>query len=245
MKWPILAVVVLGLALMWWRHRRGADRQRRLMLLCLRAGLEFAPLDLAPDTAWLPFPIFGRSPSGTQNVVWDRRLGPSIRVFDHWYEELEDEGKAGNRRWLTCAVVPLPGSCPRLRVAPRDLSDEIRSALGMPEVRFESGRFDRRFVVESEDERFAFAFLEQRVMEGLLAIPEQVTAEVNDDVLLLSAPRLAPEQVLVLFDAAVQLHERIPRSLPSLYPPRPSRGPQEERWLKGRWSPDPTEGIGA
>lgn len=50
-------------------------------------------------------------------------------------------------------------------------------------------------------------------MEGLLALPPTVTAEVNEHVLLLNAPTLPAEQVLRLFDAAVELHERNPRSL--------------------------------
>jgi hypothetical protein len=232
----VAAVVLVGLG---WRWRRSAARQRRLMLLCQRAGLEFAPLDLSPDTAWLPFPMFGRPRSGTENVVWERQRGPAIRAFDFWYEDTTE----GPRRWLTCAVVPLGASAPRLRVAPRDLVDEAKAVLGLPEVRLELEGFNRRFVVEADDERFAVAFLEQRMMEALLALPDSITAEVSEDVLLLSAPLLPAEQVLVLFDAAVELHERIPRSLPSLYPPRPERGPHEARWLQGRWTSDPTEGV--
>jgi hypothetical protein len=245
MKWLVLAVVAIGIARLALRWRRGVDRDRRLMLLCQRAGLDFAPLDLSPDTAWLPFPMFGRPQHGTANVVWDRRRGPEIRVFDYWYEDPTDERAVPPKRRFTCAVVPLPASVPRLRVAPRDLADDTMAAVGGKEVRFELERFSRRFEVESDDERFAFSFLEQRMMEALLALPEDVTAEVNGDVLLLSAPLLPAEQVLVLFDTAVELHERIPRSLPSQYPPRPAQGPHEDRWLQGRWSADPSEGVGA
>jgi hypothetical protein len=136
--------------------------------------------------------------------------------------------------------VPLGASCPRLRIEPRDLVDDARAVLGLREVRLELEAFNRRFVVASEDERFAISFLEQRLMEGLLALPPTVTADVNENVLLLTAPTLPTEQVLRLFDAAVELHERIPRSLGSLFPPRPHRGPHEDRWLQGRWTPDPT-----
>ena len=48
-------------------------------------------------------------------------------------------------------------------------------------------------------------------MEAFLALPEGVTADVNEDVLLLSAPRLPAEQVLVLFDTAVAIGRRVPR----------------------------------
>jgi hypothetical protein len=72
-----------------------------------------------------------------------------------------------------------------------------------------------------------------------------VTAEVNEHALLLVAPTLPAEQVLRLFDAAVELHERIPRSLGSLFPPRPERAPHEDRWLRGHWTPDPTGNAGS
>ena len=244
MRWLALLVVVgILLARVVRRWRRGAARQRRLMLLCRRAGLDFAPLDLNRDTGWLPFPMFGRARSGTENVVWDRARGTEIRAFDFWYEEPADDRPVTPRRRVTCAVVALAFSAPRLRIAPRELDDEVKAALGLREVRLELEGFNRRFVVEAEDERFAIAFLEQRMMDGLLALPPGVTAEANENVLLLSAPELPAEQVLVLFDGAVAIHRRIPRSLPSLFPLRPAEGPFEDRWLQGRWSPDPTEGI--
>jgi len=241
MTW-LLAAMAAGVSLaVWWRRlRRGAERQRSLMLLCDRAGLAFAPMDLATGTAWLPFPMFGRTRSGTENVVWDRTRGRSIRVFDFWYADPTDEHGLAPAERRTCAVVPLDASCGRLRIAPRDLVDDARAMLGMREVRLELQAFNDRFVVEADDERFAITFLEQRMMEALLAMPPTVTAETNDDVLLLSAPLLAPEQVLRLFDAAVELHERIPRSLASLFPARPARARHEARWLQGRWSADPT-----
>jgi hypothetical protein len=245
MGWLTLAIAVVAVAVGGWQLRRRASRQRRLMLLCQRAGLDFAPVDLSAGTAWLPFPMFGRRRSGTENVVWERARGPEIRAFDYWYEEPAADRPVTPKRHLTCAVVPLEASVPRLRVAPRDLDDDLRAVLGLREVELELEAFNRRFAVESEDERFAIAFLEQRMMEALLALPEGVTLDVNENAVLLWARELPAEQVLRLYDAAVAIHERIPRSLPSLFPPRPTEGPYEDRWLQGRWSPDPTEGVGA
>jgi hypothetical protein len=245
MGWFTLALAVVAVAVGGWQLRRRASRQRRLMLLCQRAGLDFAPVDLSAGTAWLPFPLFGRRRSGTENVVWERARGPEIRAFDYWYEEPAADRPVTPKRHLTCAVVPLEASVPRLRVAPRDLDDDLRAVLGLREVELELEAFNRRFAVESEDERFAIAFLEQRMMEALLALPEGVTLDVNENAVLLWARELPAEQVLRLYDAAAAIHERIPRSLPSLFPPRPTEGPYEDRWLQGRWSPDPTEGVGA
>ncbi len=244
MKWLLLAALVaIVLGRTWWRRRRGAARQRKLMLLCMRAGLDFAPLDLFGDTAWLPFPMFGRANQATENVVWERARGTQIRAFDYWYEDPALDRPSAPRRRLTCAVVPLGASAPRVRIAPREVEDDVKAVLGLRELELELEEFNRRFVVETEDERFAVAFLEQRMMEGLLALPDGVTAETNENVLLLSAPELPAEQVLLLFDAAVSIQRRVPRVLSSLFPPRPTEGPYEDRWLQGRWSPNPTEGL--
>jgi hypothetical protein len=97
--------------------------------------------------------------------------------------------------------------------------------------------------VESEDGRFAVAFLDQRMMEALLGLPGNVTVDVNEDVLLLWTPKLPAEQVLLMFDAAVAIRRRIPRVVASLFPSRPTRGPREHRWLQGRWSPESTGGA--
>jgi hypothetical protein len=241
MRWLFLLAVALVVAVAIWRRLGGVGRQRELMLLCEHAGLAFAPLDVLGDTTWLPFAMFGREHSGTENVVWERERGPEIRAFDFWYEDPKDQGTVAPRHSLTCAVAPLGASARPLRISPRDLADDVRAALGEPAVELELEAFNRRFDVECEDERFAVAFLEQRMMEALLALPDGVRVDVNEDVVLLSAPRLRAEEVLRLFDAAVAIEERIPHSLASLFPPRPARGPHEDRWLQGHWSPEPTE----
>jgi len=245
MGWFSLALVVVAVAVGAWRLARGFSRQRKLMLLCQRAGLDFAAMDLFETTALLPFTMFGRPSHGTENVVWERRRGFEIRAFDSWYEDPTPDRPIAPRRRLTCAVVPLEAAASRLRIAPRDLDDDLRAVLGLHEIELDLEEFNRRFAVRTEDERFAIAFLEQRMMEALLALPDGVTVDLNEDVILLSAPELPAEQVLRLYDAAVAIHERIPRSLPSLFPPRPTEGPHEDRWLQGHWTPDPTEDIGA
>ena len=101
------------------------------MHLCRRAGLDFAPLDLRPDTAWLPFPMFGHPRHGTENVTWDRSVREDVYAFDLWYVDPADERGVGARRRLTCAVVPLRSSSPRLRVAPRDVVDVLWGSAGV------------------------------------------------------------------------------------------------------------------
>jgi hypothetical protein len=222
----------------WWRAHARASRQRRLMLLCWRAGLDFAPLDPFPDTTWVPHPLFSHARMGSENVVWDREADDGLRVFDLWYEDVTDEGGRPPRGWMTCAVVPLPFSSPRLTVVPRGLDDV--AVLGN-EVRFELEAFDRRFRVECEDRRFAFAFLDQRMMQALLGLPEGVALDATEDILVLHASLLPPERALLLYEAAAAVRRRLPRVVSDLYPRRAVRGPHEARWLQGRWS---AESIG-
>lgn len=211
------------------------------MLLCEAAGLEFAPLDTFLGTGWLPFEMFGRTPNGTSNVVWDPRRDGGVRAFDFWYREESEDGGPGLRRTFTCAAVPLPFSCPRLRVAPRDLVDEIADAIGLHLVTtLELEEFNLRFRVEAEDARAASALLDQRVMEGFLRLPHDVVADVNDEVLLLWAPELPAVETVQLLEAANSIQRVLPRVMPSLFPRRPVRGAHERRWLQGRWSPEPT-----
>ncbi|HEU4354692.1 MAG TPA: hypothetical protein VFT27_03810 [Actinomycetota bacterium] len=240
MTWLLLLVPLALVAAIWWRRRRHDARQRELMHLCERAGLGFAPLDLQGDTAWLPFSMFGLAVCGTENVVWDPREGDDTYAFDYWYEDDAEQPTTWARRRLTCAVVPLPSTCPRLRVLPRSLSAGTTMAPIGSEVRLELETFDRRFRVESEDPRFAVAFLDQRMMQAVLSLPDGVVADVNEDVLLLWGPMMPAGEVLLLLDTASRLRRAVPRVVSSLFPPRPQESAFEDRWLQGGWSPAPT-----
>jgi hypothetical protein len=214
------------------------SRQRRLMQLCWQAGLEFAPLDPFIDSTWVPHPLFAHPRLGTENVVWNRESDDGLRVFDLWYEDATDEAPRAARHRATCAVVPARFSGPRLIVAPRG-PEETVIPLG-EEIRLELDEFERRFRVECADRRFAFAFLDQRMMQALLGLPRDVSLDANEDVIVLRAPLLPPERVLLLYEAASAVRRHLPRVVSDLYPPRPVRGRHEERWLQGRWSAEAT-----
>jgi hypothetical protein len=241
MRWPLVAIVMgAGAAWAWYRVSRRYDRQRKLMMLCEAAGLEFTRMDTFPQTGFLPSVLFGRAPSGPSNMIWDPRREGAVRAFDFSYREVGADGEPGLRRTITCATVPLHFAGPRIRVAPRDLVDEIADAVGLRLVTFELEEFNDRFRVEAEDARAASALLDQRVMEGFLGLPHDVVADVKEDVLLLSAPELPPEEMVELLEAADSIQRVLPRVMPSLFPPRPTRGRHERRWLQGHWSPEPT-----
>ena len=71
----VIAVVVGAIAAV--RARRGAGRQRELMLLCRHAGLEFQPLDPFSDTMWLPFRLYARGEALVSTML---RISPAAAI---------------------------------------------------------------------------------------------------------------------------------------------------------------------
>lgn len=240
-QWIWALVAFAGACVGGWRALRRRDRARRLMLLCLAGDLEFSPIDPFPDTLWLPFRWLGDGHwARAENVVWNRAEGDDVRAFDLTIERApaEDDGRGPVHRY-TCAAVALPFGCPRLEIRPRDAVGRVTDALRGTEIDLELEGFNRRFRVGGDDRRFAIAFCDQRMMRALIGLPEGVTVAVNEDRMLLRADELPPAEVLLLFEAARAIRRVVPSVVASLYPPRPGKGRHEDRWLQGRWSPDP------
>jgi hypothetical protein len=235
-----IAVGLLAAAVVAWRFGRRRDRQRQLMMVCRRASLEFSTFDPFPDTIWLPFRLFGRGTNrGTENVVWNDDDGDDARAFDFWLEERKSEDSVPVVRRFSCALVALPFACRRLEVAPHGAADDVRELLEGNDLELELEAFNRRFDVHAEDRRFAVTFLDQRMMRTMMALPPGVSMLVNEDRMLLVASLLPAAEVLLLLEAARAMRRHVPPVVASLYPPRPMKGPHEDRWMQGRWSPEP------
>jgi hypothetical protein len=219
------------------RVRSRSARQRALVQLCADAGLGCGALDPFPDTTMLPFRLFGwGSAHGVENVVWDEADDREIRVFDLWVQPRPDEG----RRTMTCGVAPLPLAVPPIAILAKGQVDPSEEPVVGGVVHLELDAFEQRFEVRAADPRAAVALLDQRMMEALLRVPMHVTIHVHENAMLLVAPVLEPGEMLVLLACAKALADQVPAVVASLYPPRPSQGPYERRWLQGTWSPDPT-----
>jgi hypothetical protein len=236
--WIAIALGVAAVAA--WRFKRRHDRTRQLMLLCHTASLEFSTFDPFSDTGWLPFRLFGRGlRRGIENVAWNDDDGEEARAFDYWFEERRTDDSMPVVHRFSSALVALPFSCRRLEVAPLGIVDGIRELIEGDDLELELGSFNRRFDVRADDRRFAVTFLDQRMMRALMTLPEGITVLVNEDRMLLVAPLLPAPEVLLLLEAARALRRYVPPVVASLYPPRPLKGPHEDRWLQGRWSPAP------
>jgi hypothetical protein len=233
----LLGAAIVGAVAMTLRARSRSSRQRELVRLCAEAGLGCAVLDPFDDTTTLPFRLFGwESPHGVENVVWNTGDDPGVRVFDLWVQPAPD----ATRRTMSCGVVPLPFSVPEVAILSRGQADPSEEPVSGAVVHLELDAFEQRFEVRAVDPRAAVALLDQRMMAALLRLPMRVAIHVHENAMLLVAPLLEPGEMLVLLACAKALADRVPPVVASLYPPRPSEGPYEHRWLQGSWSPDPT-----
>ena len=234
---------VAAIAVAWggWRVIRRRDRACQLMLLCQRAGLEFSPIDPFPDTLSLPFRWLGDGRwVRAENVVWNRVRGDDVRAFDLLVEQVSrDDDLPRTVRRHVCASAALALGCPRLEVRPRDAMSRVTDTFGGTDVELELEAFGRRFRVRCDDRRFAVAFCDQRMMRAMMALPPGVAIAVNEDRLLVSATDLRPSEMLLLLEAARAMRRAVPPVLAGMYPPRPTKGPHEDRWMQGHWSPAP------
>lgn len=234
----LLAVAIVG----GWRSIRWRSRQRHLMLLSERAGLRFSPVDLGGAAAWMPFRwVLRGNWVGAENVVaYD---GDDVHAFDLVVEEWSsrDDVRPPTKRY-SCAVAPVDGGCPRMLIRPQQPVDGLADTLSGAAIDLELDAFNRRFTVRSDDRRFAVAFCDQRMMRAIMHVPAGVGLATNEDRLLLFAEELPASQVLLLLETARTIRDAVPPVIADLYPPRPSKSPYEDRWLQGRWSPDPVHG---
>jgi hypothetical protein len=227
-------------AMSWW-WSRDEKRTAAFAAQAERLGMDFVATD-AFHVTWEPFPLFGLGARReATNIVHGTWGGVAMRAFDYSFEQPSDGSSAlaAPRRRLTCAVAEIDASCPRIVIGPATLSSRLGEIVGATEIRLEAEAFNERFRVECEDRKFATTLMDQRMMVWLLASPAGVAFELREDRMLCVSERLSPASIPMLLEAVRGFHDRIPRVVASLYPPR-SMGPEAPRGLRAGGIPPPS-----
>ena len=86
--------------------------------------------------------------SGTHNNL-------PLKIFD--YEYYIDSGRSREYHRFTCAILTIPAACPPLRLSHENAMTRLGDHLGHHDVELEYDDFNRRFHVNCEDQKFAFA----------------------------------------------------------------------------------------
>lgn len=169
--WTVLGLVA-------FLQRGFSTRRRRAMAAeAARLGLEFSPIDtfgLMDRT----LDVFEREAAPrVENVMWGTWNGVDVRAADLWFAGApRGSSNVAAVAWMGSSAVrsqdrlvfaeaEVPAWLPHVTIARRDAADFL-DANPLP---FESREFNRRFRVHADDERVAFAFVDARMMEWLLA----------------------------------------------------------------------------
>jgi len=95
--------------------------------------------------------------------------------------------------------------------------DKAFQMIGLPDIDFESEEFNRMFVVQCADRRFASALVDPLMMQLLISTKGEITFETKGRFLLLSTRRVDPVEMPALLNLADEFVRRVPPAVRELY----------------------------
>ncbi len=218
----LLLAVALVAGLAWWDHQRKAARRAALMQLALSRGLDYSRVDLL-GLGQMPFAFLRRGDDrGVENVVHGDLDGRPVQLFDFWvmHESTDSKGHRSRRyERYTCAATRITDAWwPALTIRPENLLTRLGDRVGLRDLEFESAEFNRAWNVTSGDRRFAYAFVDARMMQWLLMAGGDYRFDVSGQHLMVVTDRLDPASWLILHQVLMQFTDRIPPVARELYP---------------------------
>ena len=225
------ALVALTISLLKW----ASDGRRRTALFrfAVTFGLEYTPTDpfgLIDHR----FSLFDRADAARcENVVWGTWQGVEVKVGELWFKPDPERRRQLFRtaRRSSFATVEIPAWLPKLAIRHDPLAS-ISETLLLDRLRFESDVFNRMYRVECEDERFAYKFVDPRMMLWLQEIGQAFPFdfEVSGSKVLVWCPLLKTSRLIPLFGSAAGFVDHIPRLVWNEYGTEPAEGtPTNER----------------
>jgi len=208
---PIL--LMGGVALVWLHSWAGRDRRRLAIARFARdRGLEFRARNkeaLSED-----FRLFGRGDGGrVRNVLQGEWNGVPVRAMDYDYFATRTMWvfyRVKDWRRFSVAVLDLGASVPSVIAERNGAAGLASDYMGFHDVQLNSDEFNRRFHVTADDREFAYQFFDLGMLRWLLNQPDLLETEVQGRRALVALPRLEPDQMGRLFDAAVGFRSHIP-----------------------------------
>jgi hypothetical protein len=148
-----------------------------------------------------------------------------VREFDYWYYE-ESTDAQGHRSRTTyrfsCAVTEIDAECAPLTLGRENVFTRLADAIGLDDVQLELEDFNREFTVKCKDRKFAFDFVDQRMMRWLLAADDAFSFEASGRWLLVTSRRRRPADLLPLLGTLQAYRDQVPRVVYDLYGSSPT-----------------------
>ena len=224
MAFGLFAVLVIGLcvAIAYFGFAQRQARTRAVAALAQQIRFTFAQNDLS-GIPQMPFALFrqGRGQKA-ELVISGRHNGLPLEIFD--YEYYVDGGKSRDYHRFTCAILTIPAACPALSLSRENVLTRLVDHIDHHDVKLEYDDFNRRFLVNCKDQKFAFALLDGQMMEWLLAADNSDSLSRFDHIeivgpwVLIAHMRLAPAAWLNLGTWLDTFHSHIPAIVYSTFP---------------------------
>lgn len=214
----VVGFMIVGILATWGAWMR-AKRAAALPTVAARAGLKFSEFDVF-NSAAAPFRLF-REGDGRriQNMMWEDEASRA-RVFEYgFYRLYEDKnGKSYQRwQWFACALAQHNGKWPALRVTRERLLDRAAQSLGLPDIELESEEFNRTYLVQCENAKFATDLLDPQMMEFIGGTRGLVDIQTRGRFLLVTTSPVEAEAMIGLLGFAEGFLARVPPMVWDLY----------------------------
>src|SRR3954452_18616937 len=164
-------VLLLGLAVVCTAFAAfaigGLRRNAALRTMATQFGLSYSTA-VPMDVRVLPLPLLSQGDKQRfRNVLAGRWGGIDLQEFD--LAITRNEGRSSSTTWYSCAVTQFPAWCQTIAIRAENPVARAADRMLEHQVPFESEQFQRAFKVSCEDDRFATAFVDARMMSWLLA----------------------------------------------------------------------------
>jgi hypothetical protein len=165
----IIAVIAAGCYLAWLYEQKRRDAFRAL---AQKLGLKYRDRDGTMDEQ---YGFLNRLCAGKQryafNILEGEYKGHSVLLFDYHYVT-ESRDSKGNRQtqthYISFFILNHWFAFPELRIYPEGIFSKLGQMIGFDDIDFESIAFSNKYVVKSEDKKFAYDICHARMMEYLL-----------------------------------------------------------------------------
>ncbi|MBI4260072.1 MAG: hypothetical protein HY658_05855 [Actinobacteria bacterium] len=214
----LIALAAVGIGVLSWylKKRRREEFQR----MAHQLGLQYSASDPF-GLLGLPFSLFSKGDGrGIENVVWGTWQGLDLKEFDYWYyeETTDSEGHRSKTYYrFSCAVTEIAALCSPLSISRENVFTRLADRLGFQDIDFELGEFNRAFQVKSKDRKFAYDFVDQRMMQWLLSAGKGWSFETSGPYLVCFSSRRRPTELIPLLGTLRAFRDQVPRVVYSLY----------------------------
>ena len=221
---PILILVAFALIVVFLGYLAYQQKKRRreaFFALANKLGLRYDEGDPF-DTVDLPFDLFLKGDRrGVENTVFGETGGMRVRLFDYYFVERHSDGKGGSSEStyrFSCALGEIDADCPHLVVEQEGFLSSLARGLGFHDIETESEEFNKAFKISSDDRRFAFAILDQRMMAWLLDEGGICQYETMGPLALCYLKRVDPDEYENMLEVLRRFRAHVPEVVASLYP---------------------------